>query len=460
MIMRRLLSVYQSSGHGLRRGKMGFLLRSHSSTSLRNRVLTHLRDRLRGTPLPLRIGFWDGQVFDFAPAPEIIVSLHSRRLLRFFLTGNMGRLAQAYVEGEIEVEGRIGDVLRIGIALAERIGNVPILRRAAPLLARLPRRHSKAVDAQAVRYHYDVSNDFYQLWLDRRMIYSCAYFISGSENLDTAQQQKLDHICRKLRLKPGERLLDIGCGWGGLLLWAAAQYGICGLGITLSQPQCDEARARIAAAGLADRVEIRMADYRDLKGAAEFDKIVSVGMYEHVGLANLPIYFATIARLLRAGGSALNHGITSTDRDGRSRGPPGGEFIDRYVFPGGEVPHISRVLYEIAGSGLEILDIEDLRPHYPLTLWHWVNRLEAAREPAIAAAGAERYRIWRIYMAGMAYAFDRGWLSVCQTLVQKPLIDGPAPRPWTRRYQYFPESAPGLSRSPDWDASSLEARRN
>ena len=348
----------------------------------------------------------------------------------------MGRLAQAYVEGELGVDGRIADVLRVGIALAERIGNLPLLRRAAPLLARLPRRHSRRADAAAVRYHYDVSNDFYGLWLDRHMIYSCAYFATGNEDLDTAQQQKLDHICRKLRLQPGDRLLDIGCGWGGLLCWAAENYGVSGLGITLSQPQCEEARQRVAAAGLAGRVEIRVADYRDLSGETEFDKIVSVGMYEHVGIANLPLYFATMARLLRPGGIALNHGIISTDRNGHAQGPPGGEFIDRFVFPGGAVPHISRALYEIAGSGLEILDVEDLRPHYPLTLWHWVRRLEAARDAAIAAAGIERYRIWRIYMAGMAYAFDRGWLSVCQTVAQKPLAEGPAPRPWTRSYQY------------------------
>ncbi len=255
-----------------------------------------------------------------------------------------------------------------------------------------------------------------------------------------------------MRLQSGERLLDIGCGWGGLSLWAAAHYGVCGLGITLSQPQCEEAMARAAAAGLADRIEFRVADYRDLGGEPEFDKIVSVGMYEHVGLANLPIYFATIARLLRPGGVALNHGIIGTDRDGRGRGPPGGEFIDKLVFPGGEVPHISRALYEIAGSGLEIIDVEDLRPHYPLTLRHWVDRLERAREAAIAAAGSDRYLIWRIYMAGMAHAFDRGWLSVCQTVMQKPLATGPAPRPWTRGYQYAHEKCVILSRSPDWDA--------
>ncbi|MBO0736804.1 MAG: class I SAM-dependent methyltransferase, partial [Alphaproteobacteria bacterium] len=167
-----------------------------------------------------------------------------------------------------------------------------------------------------------------------------------------------------------------------------------------------------------------------------FDKVVSVGMYEHVGIANLPAYFAAVARLLKPGGLVVNHGITAGDRDGHVQGPPGGEFIDRFVFPGGEVPHISQALYEIAGAGLEILDVEDLRPHYPPTLMCWVRGLEAAREAAIAAGGIERYRIWRLYMAGMAHAFDRGWLSVAQVLAAKPLPAGPAPRPWTREYQY------------------------
>jgi cyclopropane-fatty-acyl-phospholipid synthase len=430
---------------------MAARLRSNPPISLRDRLLARLRDRFGDAAPPLRIVFWDGTAFDFAPAPQVILTLHSRRLLRLMLTGNMGRLAQAYVEGELGVDGRVQDILLVGIALAEAIGNVPLLRRMAPLVARLPRRRSKARDAASVRYHYDVSNAFYRLWLDRQMIYSCAYFVTGDEDIDTAQQQKLDHLCRKLRLRPGERLLDIGCGWGGLLCWAAANYGISGLGITLSQPQCEEARERAAAQGVGDRVEFRVADYRDLAGTAQFDKIVSVGMYEHVGVANLALYFATVARLLKPGGLALNHGITAVGRDGRAQGPPGGEFIDRFVFPGGEVPHISKVLYEIAGSGLEILDMEDLRPHYPPTLLHWVNRLEAAREAAIAAAGAGRYRIWRIYMAGMAYAFDRDWLSVCQTLAQKPLADGPAPRPWTRRYQYCPQLDPPTSRRIDWN---------
>jgi cyclopropane-fatty-acyl-phospholipid synthase len=418
--------------------------------SLRHRFLEGLRARLGAGGLPLRVVFWDGEAFDFAPNPGVTIGLNSRRLLRRFLTSDMRRLAEAYVVGELTVDGRVEDVLRVGIGLAERLGKAPVLSRLAPLAARLPRRHSKARDAERVRYHYDVSNEFYRLWLDRHLVYSCAYFLTGAENLDTAQEQKLDHICQKLRLSPGERLLDIGCGWGGLLIWAAEHYGIAGVGISLSRPQAELARERAAEFGLAERLEFRVEDYRDIAGEGEFDKIVSVGMYEHVGLANLPLYFATIARLLKPGGLMLNHGITAGDSDGRAQGPPGGEFIDRFVFPGGEVPHISRALYEIAGAGLEILDVEDLRPHYPPTLMHWVRRLEAARGAAIAAAGIERYRIWRLYMAGMAHAFDRGWLSVAQVLAIKPLPAGPAPRPWTRQYQYDRDAPAPLSSKLDW----------
>jgi cyclopropane-fatty-acyl-phospholipid synthase len=418
--------------------------------SLRNRFLSTLRRRFGDRPPPLRLRFWDGETFDFAASPQVTIALNTPKLMRLFMTGDMARLGQAYVAGEITVEGRLKDVLEIGIGLAERLGRSPLLRGAARLAALRPRRHSKTRDAAAIAYHYDVSNDFYRLWLDRNLVYSCAYFLTGEEDLDAAQEQKLDHICRKLRLKPGERLLDIGCGWGGLLFRAAEHYGVAGMGVTLSDRQFDYATQAARARGLAGRVEIRRQDYREISGEAVFDKIVSVGMYEHVGLANLPLYFEAMARLLKPGGLALNHGITAAQRDGQPQGPPGGEFIDEFVFPGGELPHVSRVLYEIAGAGLEILDMEDLRPHYPPTLVHWVCRLEANREAAIAAAGVERYRIWRMYMAGMACAFDRGWLSVCQTLAQKPLATGPAPRPWSRAYQYREDPEPPLSRSPDW----------
>ena len=396
---------------------------------LRNRLFEFLQRRLQG--VPLRVVLWDGERFEFSDAPKITTTLHTRRLGRLMLTGNMAGLGAAYVSGELSVEGEVEDILKVGIALAERVGHAPVLRHIAPLVGKL-RRHSKKRDAADVRYHYDVSNEFYRLWLDRHMVYSCAYFRTGTEDLDTAQEQKLDHLCRKLRLQPGERLLDIGCGWGGLACWAAERYGVEAVGVTLSELQVEEARRRVAEAGLDGRIEIRMQDYRDVPEKEAFDKIVSVGMYEHVGIANLPLYFRTIARLLKPGGTALNHGITAGDRDGAAQGPPGGEFIDRFVFPGGALPHLSKVIYEIAGAGLEVTDIEDLRPHYPPTLWHWARRLEAQREAAIAAAGPERYRIWRLYMPGMAYAFERGFLSVAQILAVKPLQGGPAPRPWTR----------------------------
>lgn len=405
--------------------------------SLRRHFLEHLKSRL-GAAASLRVRFWDGDSFDFSPVPTVTLTLGSRKLLRLFAAGDMARLGEAYVQGDLGVEGKTDDILRVGLVIAERVGRSRLLRQLGHVFAHLPR-HSKARDAANVRFHYDVSTDFYRLWLDRHLVYSCAYFETGREALDEAQERKLDHLCRKLRLKPGERLLDIGCGWGGLICWAAERYGVEAVGVTLSPPQAEETRRRAAALGLDDRVEVLCHDYRDIAGAGVFDKIVSVGMYEHVGIRNLPVYFGTTARLLRPGGLLLNHGITTGDRDGQAQGPHGGEFIDRFVFPGGELPHVSRVFYEIAGAQLEPIDWEDLRPHYPLTLRAWVTRLEANREAAIAAAGAPAYRVWRMYMAGMAYAFERGWLSVGQLLAVKPLADRPGERPWNRRYQYPPE---------------------
>ncbi len=404
--------------------------------SLRHRVLQHLRSRLAADALPLRLVFWDGEGFDFAALPSVTITLHSARLLRLLLSGNFAALGDAYVAGEIGVDGSIADIMRVGITLAERVGKSTALSRLGRLASLVPRRHSPRKDRADVGYHYDVGNDFYRLWLDDNMIYSCAYFKDGTEDIDLAQRQKLDHICRKLMLRPGERLLDLGCGWGGLLYWAAQHYGVTGVGITLSERQCAYARQWIAAGQLGGKVEILKQDYRDLADAAGFDKIVSVGMYEHVGIRNLPRYFATVRRLLRPGGAFLNHGIVTTDPHGRAQGPAGGEFIGRYVFPGGAVPHLSRVVFEVARAGLEFADAEDLRPHYARTLSHWSQRLEARRDEAIRAAGERRYRIWRVYLAGMAHAFDRGWLSVAQVLAFRPAQNAEPYRPWTRSYQY------------------------
>ncbi|WP_024508618.1 class I SAM-dependent methyltransferase [Bradyrhizobium sp. ARR65] len=425
--------------------------------SVRDRLLQYLRRRLESDPVPLRLVFWNGYQFDFAPGPSVTLVLHSDEPIRALLRGNFERLGDAYVNGAISVEGRIEDVLAVGISLAERFGRHGALQRLARLARLIPHRRSAETDAANVQHHYDVGNDFYRLWLDERMIYSCAYFKTGLEDIHTAQRQKLDHICRKLMLRPGERLLDVGCGWGGLLVWAVTRYGVNGVGITLSERQYAYAKELVTASDLSDRIEIRRQDYRDLRHDAQFDKIVSVGMYEHVGLENLSSYFSIIADLLEPGGAFLNHGIVATDPEGRARGPAGGEFIDRYVFPGGAVPHLSRALVEISRAGLEFADVEDLRPHYALTLQHWSRRLEAHRGDVIRTAGERRFRIWRVFLAGMACAFDRGWLSVAQVLSFKPFGSGGASRPWTRAYQYA-EDPPGRDAIPY--AGQLDRGRN
>lgn len=251
------------------------------------------------------------------------------------------------------------------------------------------------------------------------MTYSCAYFRTGREDIEQAQAQKIDHICTKLRLAPGDRLLEIGCGWGGLVRRAARERGVRALGVTNSRAQNELAGSRVAEEGLADQVEIRLQDYRDIPVDASFDKIVSVGMYEHVRVGNLAVYFAQVARLLRPGGAVLNHGIIATNADGLTPGPPGGEFINRRVFPGGELPNLPSALQEMARCNVEPVDIEDLRPHYTRTLVVWVSRFEAQAEQVIKAGGEQRYRVWWVYLARMAHAFAAGWLSVAQLLAYK-----------------------------------------
>lgn len=405
---------------------------------------------LRSAALPLKISLWNGTELQFGPAPKIHLIFRRSYLLRRLLRGDIDALAQAYVEGDLAVEGRLEDVLKVGIEIADRLGRFAWMAAFARFVPRLPQRHTRSADAEWIRFHYDVSNEFYALWLDRRLTYSCAYFHTGQEDIDTAQEQKLNHLCRKLRLKPDERLLDVGCGWGGLLEYAARRYGIRGLGITLSQKQHDYAQRRLFESGLSDRVEIRLTDYRDLDGAAAFDKIVSVGMYEHVGAANRPLYFGKLFGLLRNNGLLLNHGITTADPSGKSAGPRGGAFIERYVFPGGELPHIARVMQEMADQRFEVFDVENLRPHYAATLLHWVRRLEARKSEAIALAGEARYRVWRIYMAGCAIAFERNWLALYQVLAGKGGGNGSLDRPWTRRHQYVDDDPALAPASLDW----------
>jgi cyclopropane-fatty-acyl-phospholipid synthase len=422
---------------------------------LRQRLLTALLDFATRHAGGLRVVLPDGEALSVESNPKVTLTFRSWSVVRSLLTGRMGKLGDAYVSGDIRVDGSLPDILQLGIALAESFGRAS--RWAAPFKPLTARafRHTRRNDTAAVQSHYDVSNDFYRLWLDDGMTYSCAYFRTGEEDIHQAQTQKIDHICAKLRLAPGDRLLDIGCGWGGLLRRAARERGVQAIGVTNSPAQYEFARSRVAEDGLGEKVEIRLQDYRDISGDGAFDKIVSVGMYEHVGLKNLPVYFGRVARLLRPGGAFLNHGIITTDPEGVVQGPPGGEFIDRHVFPGGELPNLPRVLQELARSRLEPVDIEDLRPHYARTLPLWASRFEARADEVIKAGGEERYRVWRIYLAGMAHAFDSAWLSVAQVLAYKPVGGRPAPRPFSRAHQYR-EAAPVPIAGPlDWTAGVI-----
>jgi cyclopropane-fatty-acyl-phospholipid synthase len=403
---------------------------------LEARIEKKLADLQARGQLPLAIELWNGH--RFAPAGTTPVTLRVPRTaaLRRLVNADLAGLGEAYIEGDVDVEGPIDEAFRAAEKLVRGWGSA----LKGKLRGRLPRLslHSKQQDREAIKYHYDVSNDFYRLWLDARMVYSCAYFKTGAEDIDTAQAQKLDHICRKLRLRPGDRLLDIGCGWGALIVHAAQHYGVDATGITLSENQLATAASRIAAAGLQQRCRVLLKDYRDLPGEERFNKIASVGMFEHVGLKNLPGYFATIHRLLAPGGIAMNHGITSVDTESREVGLGVGEFVQKYVFPHGELPHLSRVVKDMAEAKLEVMDVETLRLHYARTLSHWSRRLEANLEAARAYAGERRTRIWRLYLAGCAHAFAQNWVTIHQVLAVKPADPARNTLPWTRGYMYQP----------------------
>jgi cyclopropane-fatty-acyl-phospholipid synthase len=380
--------------------------------------------RMRAHDLPLRLELWNGSVFDLGTAPRVTITVRSAGALKHFLPPTLDSLGHAYVEGEIDVAGTLPDIIDMATRLAAHHAD---RGRHGPRMIR----HTRKVDAEAIAYHYDVSNDFYARWLDERMVYSCAYFRTPGDTLEAAQTQKIDHILTKLKVRPGDRLLDIGCGWGALVMRAVEKFGARAVGITLSQNQYELARERIERAGLSDRCEVRIEDYRDVAGT--FDRISSVGMFEHVGLRNLRGYFTKVRELLADNGAALNHGITSADPDSAESPFGGGDFIDRYVFPHGELPHISLALKEMAAAGLEPVDVENLRRHYALTLNHWAERFEAAGQTLKDIAGEKRWRTWRVYLAGCAHGFDRHWMAIHQILAIK---SGASALPMTREYMY------------------------
>ena len=389
-------------------------------------ALSRLKDNVRA---PVRVVLWDGREVSFSESPRCTLRL--KRASVALSRPNLLTLAEAYIDGDADLEGDVREAIRGAVEIARAMPQ-PLFQSQGPTKAR----HTKQGDREAIQHHYDVSNEFYQLWLDPRMVYSCAYFRKDGDCLETAQLQKLDHICTKLRLKPGDRFLDIGCGWGALAIRAAAKFGVDATGITLSDNQFRLANERIREAGLQDRCRVLLQDYRDLPGEGTYDKIASVGMFEHVGLRNLPVYFNTVRRLLKERGLFLNHGITTMDTSNRAVGLGAGEFIGRYVFPQGELPHLHLVVHDMADQDLEVHDVEGLRAHYAKTLGHWSDNFEARMDEAVAAASDRTARIWRVYLAGCAHAFEQGWISIYQILATKQTKPGRAVMPLTREYMY------------------------
>lgn len=417
------------------------------------------------------VRFWDGSEDapgsaapdgNATPTATFRLTLHSPDALRqMLLPPSELRLGAAYVDGAFDLEGDLEHAAALAPMVRTRLAQPAVLARVTLALLALPRadvdrsraarrdrsgaarlttRHSVRRDAVAVRSHYDVGNDFYHLWLDPRMVYSCAYFPTGVETLDAAQEAKLEHICRKLRLSEGERLLDIGCGWGGLVMYAAARYGVEAVGVTLSPAQAALARERLRAHGLESLVRIEIRDYRDFVDEQHFDKIVSVGMVEHVGRAQLPAYFARAFALLRPGGLFLNHGIVEAEcyqrrtwRDVIARKLwRQGTFIDRYVFPDGELVPVGTMITEAERAGFETRDAESLREHYVRTLRHWTARLESQWERAVTLVGPATARTWRLYMTASAQGFASARLNLMQLLLAKPDATGHVDIPATR----------------------------
>lgn len=389
-----------------------------------------------GHEIPLRL--WDGTELGPTDRGYRVVLEHPWSLRAMLVPPTDLNVGEAYVTGVFDVEGSMVAAMHDVARVVEDTGLTAQLATAVDLL-RLPsppgrgrgriadlagRRHSPRRDARAIRHHYDVGNDFYRLFLDRRLVYSCAYFSEADRDrdsddaLDRAQLRKLDLVCRKLRLRAGERFLDIGCGWGSLVIHAAERYGVDAVGVTLSEQQFELARRKVGDAGLTDRVDIRLQDYREVD--EQFDAIASVGMVEHVGADQLGSYFARCFDLVADGGRFLNHGITTGRRDEiRDFTEDTNSFVGRYVFPDGALVPAYVTVQHLQQAGFELVDVQQLRPHYARTLRHWVRRLESNADQAREVAGDGSYRTWRAYMAGSVVGFECGDLGVVQVLGSK-----------------------------------------
>jgi cyclopropane-fatty-acyl-phospholipid synthase len=395
---------------------------------LRREIESRLPER------PFAIEFWDGsgvQATDGNGGPTFSVRSPRAAAYALMAPGQLG-LGRAYVSGELDVDdmdavielldswkppaldGADKRALLLGAVRAMGLVRPP--KRPAAELRPSGRRHSKERDARAVRHHYDVSNEFFELFLGPTMVYSCAIWRGGEmKTLEEAQEEKLDTVARKLALKEGERVLDVGCGWGGFPLWAATRYGASVVGITLSPPQAERARQRAEAAGVADRVEIRVMDYRDLPASGEkFDAIASIGMVEHVGASQIEVYAKTLAAVLEPGGRLLNHGITRL----RHGDAEAGAFSERYVFPDAAPLHLSRNLLALERAGFATRHVEDFGADYAETLRHWIRNLDANLDEAIRLAGPERVRVWRLYLRAARNGFESGFTDIYQALCE------------------------------------------
>ena len=415
-----------------------------------NPLISAIEKKLQGLPVSLSLILPDGTRLGPHYASVTLVAKQNSALAHL-VAGQVGLIGQDYVEGLCDIRGSMRDVMAVAASIVP--GSPTEAARLGWLTGVISRvmsvwRHSIERDAKQIEFHYDLSDDFYGLWLDPRRVYSCAYYAMPSMNLAQAQEAKLDLICRKLRLSAGERFLDVGAGWGGLLLWAAEHYGVDATGITLSRNQHAYVSKLIEGKGLNGRVRMQLIDYRKLDRDQPFDKIASVGMFEHVGRAQLKDYFERLRQLLRPGGLMLNHGITAGGLHNDQLGNGMGDFIEKYIFPGGELVHIGDVITELSAGGLEALDVENLRPHYARTLWAWSDALEAQLEEAKKVLPGEQgeraLRAYRMYLAGCAKGFENGWVALHQVLAhhgptgRADELEGLADQayPWRREYIY------------------------